>query len=226
MLSKSAVCGGKTDSPESNDRASSCSGPPSRRSPANRCCRRIRACVRSMQWLASLRAGRRSPSLDFSNTVPEFLQPPAIRRLASCESASCVHASGAPTSSLPAYRHRPFWRSTNSTLFPVEQALKGIVRQQYDRFQWRRRSGQKAAFSGRSTQRQHRPTTWTIRKISFLISPGSLAGTEKMPLVGVACLAPWPLAYPATRTMIGAIRSGGASIVDAGRVAVCIVVRL
>ena len=181
MLSKSAVCGGRTDSPESSDRASSCSGPPSRRSPADRCCRRIRARVRSMQWLASLRAGRRSPSLDFSNTVPEFLQPPAIRRLASCESASCVHANGAPTSSLPDYRYRPFWRSTRSTLFPVEQALKGIIRRRYGRFQWRRRTGQKTAFSGRSTQRQHRPTTWTIRKISFLTGPGDSLGPRKAP---------------------------------------------
>ena len=177
----SAIGGGRTDSPESSDRVSSCSRPPSRRSPAGWCFRRIRARERSMRWLASLRAGRISPSLDSSNTVPEFLQPPAIRRLASCESASCVHASGAPTSSLPDYRYRPFWRSTRSTLFPVEQALKGILRRQRDRFQWRQRTGHKTAFSGRSTQRQHRPTTWTIRKIYFLTEPGHSLGLRKCP---------------------------------------------
>ncbi len=181
MLSTSAVGGGTTDSPDRSDRVSSCSGPPSRRSPACWCFRRIRARERSMRWLASLRAGRRSPSLDSSNTVPEFLQPPAIRRLASCESASCVHANGAPTSSLPDYRYRPFWRSTSSTLFPVEQVLEGIIRRQHDRFQWRRCYGQKTAFSGRSRPWRRRPTTWTIRKISFLIAPGRSLGPRKGP---------------------------------------------
>ena len=139
-----------------------------------------------MQWLASLRAGRRSPSLDFSNTVPEFLQPPAIRRLASCESASCVHASGAPTSSLPAYSSRPFWPSTNSTLFPAEKVLRCIVRRHDDRFQWRPCTGQKGTFRGRSTPLMPRPTGWTIRKISFLTAPASpfrrlIAGCERGP---------------------------------------------
>ena len=224
----SAVCGGRTDSPESSDRVSSCSGPPSRRSPAGCCFRPIRARERSMKWLASLRAGRRSPSLDSSNTVPEFLQPPAIRRLASCESASCVHASGAPTSFPRAHQYRPFlpfWPRTSSTLFPAEQVLEGIIRWQHDRFQWRQGTGEKTAFSGRSTQRQHRRTTWTIRKISFLIAQGRSLG----PREGTSSASrAWRrgLAYPATRTMIGAIRSGGASSVDAGSVAVCIVVRL
>ena len=184
MLARSVVGGGRTDRPESSDRVSSCSGPPSRRSPAGWCFRRIRARERSMRWLASLRAGRRSPSLDSSNTVPEFLQPPAIRRLASCESASCVHASGAPTSFPRAYQYRPFlpfWPRKNSTLFPAEQVLNGIVRRQHGRFQWRRGTGQKTVFSGRSTQRQHRPTTWTIRKISFLIEPGHSLGPRKAP---------------------------------------------
>ena len=186
MLSKSAVGGSRTDSPESSDRVSSCSGPRSRRSPTRWCFRRIWAREGSMHWLASLRAGRRGPSLDLSNTVPEFLQPPAIRRLASCESASCVHASGAPTSYLPAYRSRPFWPIDHSTLFLVKQVLRGIVRRHDDRFQWRRRSDEKTAFYGRSTQRRQRPTGWTIRTISFLLLPTSrfrrlVAGPQRGP---------------------------------------------
>ena len=186
MLSKSAVGGDRTDSPDSSDRVSSCSGPPSRRSPTVWCFRRIWARERSMHRLASLRAGRRGPSLDLSNTVPEFLQPPAIRRLASCESASCVHASGAPTSYLPAYRSRPFWPIDHSTLFLVKQVLRGIVRRHDDRFQWRPRADEKTAFYGRSTQHWQRPTTWTIRTISFLILPTSrsrrlVAGPQQGP---------------------------------------------
>ena len=168
MLSKPAPDGGRTDSPERSDRVSSCSGPPSRRARAVWSFRRPQARERAMPLPASLRAGRRSPSLDSSNTVPEFLQPPVIRRLASCEAASYVHATGVPTSSQPDHRSRPFWPSTYSTLFPVGQVLNGIVRRDDDRVQWRPRTGQKRVFHGRSTPFQRGPIGRTIRKLSFL----------------------------------------------------------
>jgi hypothetical protein len=63
---------------------------------------------------------------------------------------------------------RPFWPITKSTLFPVEQVVKTIVRRHDDRFQWRPRTGQKRGFHGRGTPFQRGPIERTIRKISFL----------------------------------------------------------